>query len=262
MIDYKTPKDIEIMRRGGLILSQVLFAVMDALKPGVTEIEIDRLAEKMILEQGGKPGFKKVKGYHHTVCISTNDVVVHGIPGKYKFKAGDVVGVDCGVFYNGFHTDMSETIRFSKLSSLEDSNHKSDEIDRFLEIGKKALKDGIAAAKVGNRIGHISKAIQDRVEGNGYAIVRSLIGHGVGRELHEAPEVPGYLVRDIAKTPLLKEGMTIAIEVIYNMGKPDVMLAADGWTIRTTDGALAGLFERTIALTKAGPLQLTPERDF
>jgi methionyl aminopeptidase len=251
MIDYKNASEIEIMKHGGHVLADVLQQVMDEVKPGVTEIELDRLAEKLIRERGCEPGFQKVEGYEYTICVSTNDVVVHGIPGNYAFKAGDVVGVDCGVFYKGFHTDMSETIR------VPESKVK-DEVDKFLEIGKKALDEAIKVAVLGNRIGHISKTIQDIVEKqNGYSIVRSLIGHGVGRNLHEEPEVPGYLTKPIEKTPLLSEGMTIAVEVIYNMGTRDVVLDPDGWTIRTEDGKLAGLYERTIAITKSGTLMLT-----
>lgn len=259
MIDIKQKKEIEIMKIGGQMLSSVLSEVMDAIKPGVTELELDQLAEKLILEKGGKPGFKKVKGYHHTICMSTNDVVVHGIPGSYAFKEGDVVGVDCGVYYKGFHTDMAETRRVSQIKDqrLKIKDNEG-EIDKFLEIGKKALQAGVAQAVAGNRVGHISKAIQDIVEkGAGYSVVRSLIGHGVGRELHEEPEVPGYLVGKIEKTPLLQEGMTIAVEVIYNMGKDDVTLDRDGWTIRSADGSMSGLFERTIAITGPGPLVLT-----
>lgn len=249
MIDYKTPKEIELMKHGGHILATVLGEVMEAIKPGVTELEIDALAEKRIREMGGEPGFMKVEGYHHTICVSTNDVVVHGIPTAYAFKKGDLVGIDCGVFYKGFHTDMSD-------SKLVDA--KNPEAEKFLKNGKRALDAGIKAAALGNRIGHISKAIQDIVEKEGgYSIVRSLIGHGVGRELHEEPEVPGYVAQPLAKTPVLKEGMTIAVEVIYNMGKHDVVLDRDGWTIRTKDGKLAGLYERTIAITKEGPLLLT-----
>jgi methionyl aminopeptidase len=252
MIEYKTTEEIKIMQHGGHILADVLGKVMDSLKPGMTELEADQLAERLIREQGGEPGFQKVKGYRHTICVSTNDVVVHGIPGSYKFKAGDVVGIDCGVFYKGFHTDMSET------RSVQSANFKvQNDIEEFLNVGKKALNEAIKVAVLGNRIGHISKKIQDIVEGKGYAIVRSLIGHGVGRDLHEDPEVPGYVARPLGRTPLLKEGMTIAVEVIYNMGGPEVMLDRDGWTIRTEDGALAGLYERTIAITKSGPLMLT-----
>jgi len=210
--------------------------------------------KKRIRELGGEPGFMRVKDYHHTTCFSTNDVVVHGIPGTYELNDGDVVGIDCGVYYKGFHTDMSE----SKRVKSEGGRVKKDEVDKFLDIGKYALEEAIKQAVVGNRIGHISQTIQRIVEKEaGYSVVRSLIGHGVGRELHEAPEVPGYLVGNINRTPLLKEGMTIAVEVIYNMGTHDVVLDHDHWTIRTRDGKLSGLYERTIAITADGPLMLT-----
>ena len=251
MIHIKSKQEIEFMKTGGHMLSQVLNEVMDSIKPGVTELELDQLAEKLIRKKGGEPGFKRVDGYHHTICMSTNDAVVHGIPGSYKFKAGDVVGVDCGVFYKGFHTDMAETRRVSK-------NKDKDDVDMFLEVGKKALDAGIKQAVIGNRVGHISKAIQDIVEiKHGYSIVRSLIGHGVGKELHEEPEVPGYLNIKMEKSPFLKEGMTIAVEVIYNMGGRGVVLDNDGWTIRAEDGSMAGLFERSIVITKDGPVLLT-----
>lgn len=255
MINIKTPEEIEIMLVGGKILADVLFEVLKHAKVGVSELELDQLAEKLILERGGEPGFKKVEGYKHTICISTNDVVVHGIPTGYKLKVGDVVGIDCGVYYKGFHTDMAQTVRV-KSEKLKIQN--SGEIDKFLEIGEKAMWEGIKAAKLGNRVGDVSKAIQDIVEGQGYSVVRSLIGHGVGRELHEDPEVPGFLDGSIMKTPLLKIGMTIAVEVIYNMGKSDVVYSnRDGWTIKSKDGSLSGLFERTIVIAKNGSLVLT-----
>jgi methionyl aminopeptidase len=169
-------------------------------------------------------------------------------------KEGDVIGIDCGVYYKGFHTDMSETIRVWGSGS----KIQKDEVDKFLQIGKKALEEGIKAAEVGSHVGDIAKTIQDIVEGGGYSIVRSLVGHGVGRDLHEEPEVPGYLTGNIDKTPVLKNGMTIAVEVIYNMGKNEVVLANDdGWTIKTRDGSFSGVFERTIAITDKGTVILT-----
>ncbi|HYM65612.1 MAG TPA: type I methionyl aminopeptidase [Candidatus Sulfotelmatobacter sp.] len=250
MINIKSQKEIEIMKKGGQILAETLWEVLGIIKPGVSELEIDALAEKLIKEKGGEPGFKKVVGYKNTICVSTNDVVVHGIPSEYKFKEGDIVGIDCGVFYGGFHTDMSETVIVG--------SSKDKEIQRFLDIGKEALEEGIIQAKTGNHVGDISKTIQNIVEvQNGYSVVRSLVGHGVGKDLHEDPEIPGFLVGKIDKSPLLKEGMVIAVEVIYNMGSPDMILDDDGWTLRTKDGMLAGLFERTIAITKNGPLVLT-----
>jgi len=259
MIRIKTPDEIKIMQIGGRMLSETLREVCAQIRPGMTEIEVDALADKLIREKGGEPGFKKVEGYHHATCISTNEVVVHGIPSLRILKEGDIVGIDCGVFYKGFHTDMSETVYVKpKTENLKLKNF--DEVDKFLKVGKQALEAGISQAKVGNRVRDISKAIQDIVElKNGYSVVRSLVGHGVGRELHEDPEVPGYLQGKIEKTPKLKEGMVIAIEVIYNMGGPDLAFANnDGWTLKTKDNSLAGLFERTLAITKPGPQVLTP----
>lgn len=258
MIDIKTPEEIEIMKIGGKMLADTLFEVLDKVRPGMTEIEVDALSDRLIVKKGGEAAFKKVKGYHHATCISTNNVVVHGIPTDYKLKEGDVLGIDCGVFYKGFYTDMSETIRVSAISHQPLAISKNDEFDKFLKTGKRALRAGIEAAVGGNRVGDISKAIQDIVEGGGYSVVRSLIGHGVGRALHEEPEVPGYLNKKIGKTSLLRPGMTIAIEVIYNMGGFEVSyINADGWTIATSDGSLSGLFERTIAITDNKPLILT-----
>lgn len=248
MIDTKTPNEIPEMAEGGRILAGVLHRLLTEIKPGVSELELDRLAEKLIREKGATPGFKRVKGYKHSICVSTNSIVVHGIPTNYRFKLGDVVGIDCGVYYKGFNADMAETIKISNRNK----------IDKFLETGKKALEEAIKVARVGNRIGHISNTIQNIIEGQGYSVVRSLVGHGVGRTLHEEPEVPGFLLTKIENTPILGEGMTIAIEVIYNMGKPDVVYANnDGWTIKTKDNSLSGLFERTVAITKDGPLVLT-----
>ena len=255
MIKIKNKEEIEIMEKSGHILAETLFEVIKHVKPGVSEKEIDKLADELIVKQGGEAGFKKVPGYHNSTCISTNEVVVHGIPSDYKLKEGDVIGIDCGVYYKGFHTDMSETVRVRG----ENSKLKKDEVDKFLETGKRALEEGIKIAKLGNHVGDISKVIQDIVEKQGgYSVVRSLVGHGVGRDLHEEPEVPGFLERKIEKTPLLKEGMVIAIEVIYNMGANDVVYANnDGWTIKTEDGSLSGVFERTVAITSNGPSVLT-----
>ena len=254
MIDIKTPEEIEKMKIGGNILATVLHQVLSHAKVGVSELELDSFAERLILEKRAEPGFKKVKGYAHTICTATNDVVVHGVPTSYRLKAGDIICIDAGVYYQGYHTDMAETIEV-KNEKLKVKNY---EIDAFLKTGKKALEEAIKVAKAGNHIGHISQTIQKIVEKEGFSVVRSLIGHGVGKQLHEEPEVPGFLVGLIEKTPLLKPGMTIAIEVIYNMGRPDVVYAnKDGWTIKTKDGSLSAVFERSVAITKDGPIVLT-----
>nr|MBI5455923.1 type I methionyl aminopeptidase [Candidatus Levybacteria bacterium] len=258
MINIKTQKEIEIMQKGGKILSDVMWLLAKEIKPGISELEIDSMAEDLIRERGGESGFKKVEDYKHTICISVNDIVVHGIPTAYKLKEGDVVGIDCGVFLEGFHTDMSETLRVSSQKSKVKSQ-KYDDIDKFLKVGNRALNEGIKQVVVRNHVGDISKVIQDIVEvENGYSVVRTLVGHGVGKDLHEEPEVPGFLRGKIENTPKLIEGMVIAVEVIYNMGKPELILADDGWTLKTKDKSLSGLFERTIAVTKNGPLILTP----
>jgi methionyl aminopeptidase len=252
MIHIKNQDQIKSMQKGGKILSDVLWEVLSHVKEGVTEEELDLLAEKRIKEKGGEEGFKKVPGYRHTVCVATNDVVVHGIPTSYALQNGDVICIDCGVYLDGFHTDMAETV------VVGGERYTPDGVKKFLATGKKALEEGIKEAKVGNRIGHISQKIQSIVEPAGYAIVHNLVGHGVGRDLHEEPEIPGFLKGSINKTPEIKEGMTLAIEVIYNMGSKDVTLDRDGWTIRTKDGSLSAVFERSIVVTKTGPELLTP----
>jgi len=265
-MDDKTKKKIETMKRAGLILGQVMDEIVDFVKEGVTELDVDKLVERRILELGGEPGFKKVDGYKHTICASTNDVVVHGIPKNRRLVNGDIFGFDCGVYLEGYHTDMAETVRIGPPESSlaqKGGNHeleimKHDEIDKFLEVGKKTLFKAISEAKPGNRIGHISKAMQEGIEGNGYSIVRSLVGHGVGKELHEEPEIPGYLDGKIDNTPEIYTGMTLAIEAIYNMGEAGVVFeGTDDWTIVSEDQSVAGLFERTIYVSENGPKLIT-----
>lgn len=249
--NIKTPEEIKIMARAGKILGEVLEETLKAVKPGVKEIELDALAEKLILEKGGSPGFKKVEGYFHTICVATNDVVVHGIPRERVLKDGDIIAIDCGVYLDGFHSDMAETVVVGKTHDKK--------IYTFLDSGKRAMYAGITKARPGNCVGDISKAIQDIVEKEGgYSVTRSLVGHGVGRDLHEDPQIPGYLNGDIKRTPKLEVGMTIAVEVIYNMGKKEVEYeGSDDWTIVTKDGSLSAVFERTIVITDHGPELLT-----
>ena len=247
----KTSNEIDIMAKAGEMLGVVLAETLELIKPGITELELDEFADKRIVELGGFPGFKKVDGYKHAICVATNDIVVHGIPKKRILREGDIIAVDAGVFLDGFHSDMAETVIVGKA--------KNSKIYTFLESGKKAMYAGIMQAKPGNRVGDISKAIQEIVEKQGgYSVVHSLVGHGVGRELHEDPQVPGYLHGRIEKTPLLVPNMTIAVEVIYNMGNQEVEYeGSDDWTIATKDHSLSGVFERTIVITDAGPKLLT-----
>lgn len=247
MIEIKTPEEIAIMDQGGKILAGVITTVLAKAKPGVSLLELDKYAEWLILKAGGKPSFKMEKGYYYTTCMSVGDVVVHGIPTTQLLVEGDRLGVDCGVFYKGFHTDSSW--------SLLIGNKKS---NKFLEAGKLALKRAVSQCREGNYVGDISKVIQETVEGAGYSCVKQLVGHGVGRLLHEDPEIPCYLRGDVKNTPQIKNGMVFAVEIIYNEGgSPVVYKNDDGWTISTRDGSTSGLFEHTVAVTKNGPKILT-----
>ncbi len=246
MIDIKTPEEIAIMREGGKKLHSILQKLLEASIPGAVLLDIDKLADELIADSGGSASFKTVKGYKWATCLCVNEVVVHGIPTAYRLKEGDMLTIDIGLLYKGFHTDTAWT----KIINAMD--------DKFLEAGKLALERGIKAAKIGNRIGDISKVIQETIETAGYSIVKSLVGHGVGHELHEEPQVPNYLRGAIENTLLLQAGMTIAIEPIYAMGRGEIVYENDdGWTLATRDRSRASVFEHTIAITAGSPLVLT-----
>lgn len=253
MAHIKTTAEIEVMKQGGAMLSKIRDRLLDEVKVGVTPLEIDALAFELIKKTGGTASFLTVKDYKWATCISVNDVVVHGIPTSEPFKEGDRVGVDIGLLYEGYHTDTS----WSKVIDDSQSGDYS-KVENFLKIGEKALEKAIGQAKVGNRIGHISKAIQDTVEGAGYSVVKSLVGHGIGKKLHESPQVPGILTGKIEHTLSLQQGMVLAIEVIYNQGKPEIVYKNDdGWTLASEDGSLSGLFEDTVLITEKEPIILT-----
>lgn len=254
MIGRKTVKDIELMAPGGKILWKILLKLREGAQEGVTTQELDHEAERLIKEAGGEPSFKKVPKYRFATCLCVNEVIVHGLPSVYQLKKGDLLGVDVGMFYQGFHTDAAWTIMVGK-PGVDDG--LSEEKKKFLKIGEKALEKAIEATREGNHVGDISREIQETIEGAGYSVVRALVGHGIGRKLHEHPQIPGFLTRKVGKTPLLESGMTLAIEVIYNMGGPEVVYRNDGWTIATKDGYPSGLFEKTVAVTKDGPIVLT-----
>lgn len=238
------------MKEGGKKLNRVLTMLLTEVKTGASPLKLDQLAEKLIRKEGGVPSFMKVPGYKWTTCMCINDIVVHGIPQDEPLVEGDILGLDVGMFYKGFHTDSSWSV-------IVGNADKFPEKKRLLTIGEKALNQAITQVKVGNRIGHISRSIQKDIERAGYSIIPELVGHGVGRKLHEDPEIPGKLRGILEKTPLIKPGMALAVEVIYSAGKPDIYLDEDGWTIRTKDGTLSGLFEKTVIATNHGVLVLT-----
>ena len=251
MIPKKNQAQIKVMQKGGKRLSWVLSQVLREIKPQVALWQLDRLAENLIKKQGGQPSFKMVHGYHWATCININEGIVHGIPNEYRLKENDFVSIDIGMFYQGFHLDMAQTV---KVQASKQKLIKGN----FLKTGEKALKKAISMAKAGNRVGHISQAMEKEIKKAGFSPIEALTGHGVGEKLHEEPQIPCFLAEKLEKTPLLENGMTLAVEVIYTQGKPDVVLAHDGWTIKTADGKLSGLFEETIVVNQNQPLVLTP----
>lgn len=247
-LTIKTPKEVAIMAEGGKKLGRIKEALRKAIAPGVNAGEIEALAEELIILEGAKSSFKMVPGYRWNTCVNVNDGIVHGIPHKHiVFKKGDLVSVDVGVFFEGFHTDTS----FSVGLSLSPQNQK------FLDIGKVAFDKAVGKVVPGGYVYDVSKAIEETIVGAGYTPVKALIGHGVGRNLHEEPQVPCIASGRRENTAMLTPGLVIAIEVMYMMGKPDLVLENDGWTIATADGKISALLEDTVAVTENGHQILT-----
>ena len=250
MITYKTDAEIETMRVGGEKLKRVMEQLVPQIRAGLTTNDINTLAEKYIKEQGADISFNKVKGYKWAVCVPINEQVVHTPPTKRILKNGDVLTVDIGAYYRGFHTDHAITLVVGGKSTPE--------IDVFLQVGKEALQLAIEQAQVGKRIGHISQAIEKKVVGAGYTIMKQLTGHGVGKELHEDPFIPGFASKPIEKTMKLRPGMVLALEVIYSMGSADIAYEEDQeWSIITADKSMSACFEHTVAITDKNTLVLT-----
>lgn len=246
-IVLKSEREIEIMRRGGEIVSEVLAAIKERLRPGQTTKEIDEIAEATVTKLGATASFKGLYGFPASVCISVNEEIVHGIPSADRvLKEGDIVSLDFGAFYHGLHADSAVTLPVGKVS---------EEARRLLLCCETALNRGIAQAKAGNRIGDISWAIQAYGESKCYGVVRQYVGHGVGRALHEEPQVPNFGVP--GRGVILRPGMTLAIEPMLNVGTEKTELLADKWTVVTEDRKLSAHFEHTIAITDDGPLVLT-----
>ncbi|MEZ4887376.1 MAG: type I methionyl aminopeptidase [Chitinophagales bacterium] len=239
-IFYKTKEEIELIRYSCLLVGKTHATVAEFIRPGMQTIKLDEIAETFIRDQGAVPGFKGYNDFPFTLCISVNEEVVHGMPGNYELKEGDIVSIDCGVIANSYYGDSAYTYCVGEVDI---------KVKNLLEVTKKSLYKGIEQAITGKRVGDISFAIQQYTERNfGYGVVRELVGHGVGRELHEAPEVPNFGKR--GRGPKLLDGLVIAIEPMINMGKKDVIRSADGWTISTADGKPSAHFEHTIAVSK------------
>jgi methionyl aminopeptidase len=246
MIIRKSENEIEAMGRAGRVVADTLALLGESLRPGVTTKELDQIAEEYIRSQGGAPTFKGYHGFPASICASPNSMVVHGIPGEYRLEDGDLLSVDVGVTLNGFVADSAYTFAIGSIS---------DETQRLLDVGQAALEAGIAEARAGNHVGDISAAVQRTVEEAGFSVVKSLVGHGIGRSMHEEPQIPNW--GEPARGPLLATGMTLAIEPMINAGSADVFVADDRWSISTNDGSLSAHFEHTVAVTDGEPRILT-----
>lgn len=249
MIKYKSISEIQLMREGGRRLKQVAQETINKLKPGVSTAEIDRYAEQLIIAAGGQPSFKKVPNYNWSTCLCLNEQIVHTPPSDRKIREGDILTIDIGMYYRGFHTDFAQTVSIGQVTH---------ETNKFLATGRSTLKLAIALIKSGNRIGQISEAIQKSIEEKRYSIIRQLTGHGIGRDLHEDPQIPGFLDKPVSKTQLIKPGLVIAVEVIYAQGRGEMEHDTPGdWSIRTSDKSLSACFEQTVAITNTNTLILT-----
>lgn len=246
MIAIKNEKEIEIIKEGGKILAGVLEKVSEMAKPGITTLELDRAAEALILVAGAKPAFKGYDKFPFSLCVSVNENVVHGLPSNYVLKNGDIVGLDLGVLYKNFYSDMAMTAPVGEISF---------EAKRLINVAKKSLRLGIKKAKIGNTIGDIGNTIQRFVEDQGFSVVRDLCGHGIGKDLHEDPKIPNFGKRGDGE--VLKEGMVICIEPMITAGDWKLKKSRDGYGFATKDNSLSAHFEHTIAITKTGLQVLT-----
>lgn len=237
-IIIKSPNEIKIMRQAGRIVAAVLNALSKEIRPGITTGKLNDIADKMIEEHGAKPSFKGYRGFPASICSSVNDEVVHGIPGKRVLQEGDLIAIDVGAVYNGFHGDAAITMGVGETSA---------EAEKLIEITRESLQAGIAAAKQGGHLSDISAAIQFHAESNGFSAVREYVGHGIGREMHEKPEIPNF--GPPGQGIILKQGMTLALEPMINVGDWHTKVLPDRWTVVTIDGSLSAHFEHTIAIT-------------
>ncbi|GAA0071502.1 type I methionyl aminopeptidase [Clostridium sardiniense] len=246
MILIKDDLALDLMRKAGKIVGETLLLLENEIKPGISTKELDRIAEEFIREQGAIPSFKGLYGFPASLCISVNNQVVHGIPGGYILKDGDIVSIDCGAYLDGFHGDAARTFPVGNVS--EDAK-------RLIQVTRDCFFEGIKFAQIGNRLTDISHAIQSHVEVNGFSVVKSFVGHGIGRDLHEDPEVPNF--GRPGRGPILTKGMVLAIEPMVNEGSFRVRTLKDNWTVVTSDGSLSAHYENTVAILPDGPEILT-----
>lgn len=248
MIITKTSEEIQIMAEGGAKLGRVKNALAKEVKAGVSALEIEKLAVELIKKEGAEPSFVKEPGYYWATCVNVNEGLVHGIPtADVVFKDGDIVSIDVGIYYKGFHTDTSITVGINP----------SPDVKKFLHTGQLALDKALKQVKKGNYLYSISDAMEKVIEEAGYSTIKALVGHGVGRHLHEDPQIPCFVPGRVKDSPIIEPGMVFAVEVMYAAGTDKVEIAEDGWTILTCDGKISGLFEETVAVTDKGAKILT-----
>ena len=246
MIVCKSPREIEQMRRANVLVADVLAQLTAMVRPGVTTAELDAAAERLVRAAGAEPAFKGYRGYPATLCASVNEEVVHGIPANRALTEGDIISLDMGVKLDGFYGDSAVTVPVGAIG---------EDVQRLLTVTREALDKGIAQVRPGGRVSDIGHAIQEHVEAAGFSVVREFVGHGIGAQLHEEPQIANY--GEPGRGPRLAEGMVLAIEPMVNMGRAAVKVLRDGWTAVTRDGSLSAHFEHTVAVTKDGPLVLT-----
>ena len=242
MVYLRNRDEIEAIRAAAQLVGRTLRVLAGEVRPGVTTERLDRIAEQFIRSQGAEPAFKGYRGFPASICPSVNAEVVHGIPGPYTLRDGDIVGIDVGVEKDGYFGDAALTLPVGDVP---------ERAKRLLEVTREALLKGVAQARAGNRVGDISHAVQEHAERNGFSVVRTLVGHGIGREMHEEPQVPNY--GPAARGPRLMAGQVLAIEPMVNAGGPEVVVQPDGWTVVTKDGSLSAHFEHTVAVGAKGP---------
>jgi methionyl aminopeptidase len=239
MLYLKTEEEVGLLKESNMLVSRTLAEIARHIKPGVTTLYLDSIAETFIRDHSAIPAFKGYGGFPNTLCTSVNDEVVHGIPSDYSLKEGDIISVDCGVILNGWVGDSAYTFAVGEVT---------EEVKRLMDFTRASLEDGVKAAVAGNRVGDISSAVQEKAESGGYSVVRELVGHGLGKKMHESPEVPNYGKK--GSGPKMGKGLVICIEPMINLGKKETIQMADGWTIKTADGKPSAHFEYAVAVNK------------